>query len=189
MKLLSIFFLFLSLAASVWITIDVDPMRETCLQFRDEVIVSVLLNALTFLLGGCCTWFCGRFVLVAVSALATVSLSRISLFAYEVKTVCAADVASAPANDILTDVTVLDRVQFLSWAALIFFALGLLAAHLSPSLLECFDVGDYFYHEAQPRHYKKRQNDDCDEEESLFKRKPKEYPTRKTRSTWIRIPI
>ena len=187
MKLLSIFFLFLSLGASLWLTIDVDPMRETCVRFRDEVVVSFVLNTLTFLLGGCCSWLCGRFVLVAVSALATVSLSRVSLFAYDVKTICAAGIASAPANDILTDVTVLDRVQFLSWAALIFFALGLLVAHLSPSLIDCFDFGDYFYHESGPRHYKKRR--DCEEEEThLFKRKPSTISGHK-QSTWIRIPI
>ena len=183
MKLLSIFFLVLSLGASVWVAFDVDPMRETCSRFRDEVVASLLLNALTFTFGVCCTWLCGRFLLVAVSALATVSLSRVTLFAYDVKTICAADVASAPAGDILTDVTVLDRVQFVSWVALVFFALGLLVAHVSPDVLDCFDMSNYVHREnPRQRYYKKEYRRVCKDDEE-------EHAQPKRKTTWIRIPF
>ena len=181
MKLLSIFFLILSVGASIWVVIDVDPMRETCSRFRDEVVVSAALNALTFTLGACCTWICGRFLLVTVSALSTVSLSRVTLFAYDLKTICAADIASAPAGDILTDVTVFDRVQFTTWFALAFFALGLLTAHISSDILDWFDISHYIPHRRamRRRHYKKEYNPPCDEDEEDYK---------PNRSTWIRIP-
>lgn len=182
MKLLSIFFLILSVGASIWVVLDVDPRRETCTRFRDEVVISGALNALTFTFGACCTFLCGRFLLVAVSALATVSLSRVTLFAYDVKTICAADIASAQAGDILTDVAVLDRVQILSWVALVLFALGLLTAHISLDILNWFDISDYMPHRRAPRrrHYKKEYHPPCDDDEDDY---------RPNRSTWIRIPI
>ena len=183
MKLLSIFFLLLSLGASVWLVLDVDPMRETCTRFRDEVVVSLLLNALTFTFGVCCTWLCGRFLLVAVSALTTVSQSRVTLFAYDVKTICAAGVASAPAGDVLTDVAVLDRVQFISWFALVFFALGLLAAHVSPGVLDCFDVSNYVHRKTpRQRYYKKEYHRVCKDEDE-------EHTQPKRKTTWIHIPF
>jgi len=190
MKLLGIFFLFLSLGASLWVAYDVDPMRETCTRFRDEVVVSTLLNIATFTFGACCTFCGGRFLVVAVSALATVSLSRVTLFAYDVKTICANDTALAPVGDILTDTTVLDRVQFLTWAALVFFALGLLVVHLDSEVLDCFDISGYIPHRRAPRsrgeygHYNKRQRPPCeDDEEQEYRPKSK-----RTHSTWIRIP-
>lgn len=186
MKLLGIFFLVLSLASSLWVAYDVDPMRETCTRFRDEVVVSTGLNALTFLFGACCTFLCGRFLVVAVSALATVSLSRVTLFAYDVKTICAAENVSAPAGDILTDVTVLDRVQFMSWAALAFFALGLLTVHITADVMDCFDISDYLPHRNLQRHraprryhYKKEYRPPCDDDD-----RPSS-----NHSTWIRIPF
>lgn len=184
MKLLGIFFLVLSLGSSLWVAYDVDPMRETCTRFRDEVVVSTGLNALTFVFGACCTFLCGRFIVVAVSALATVALSRVTLFAYDVKTICAADNASAPAGDILTDVAVLDRVQFMSWAALAFFALGLLAMHITSDVMDCFDIADYMPHRAprapRRRHYKRDYRLPCDDDDDRH---------RPQRSTWIRIPF
>lgn len=183
MKLLSIFFLSLSLGASIWAVFDVDPMRETCTRFRDEVVLSAALNALTFTFGACCTWLCGRFLLVTLSALATVSLSRVTLFAYDLKIICAADIASAPVGDILTDVTVFDRVQFTTWFALVFFALGLLTAHISSDILDWFDISRYMPHRRAPqrRHYKKDYRPTCEEDEE-------DYQSPKSPTTWIRIP-
>ena len=169
----------------MWVAIDVGPMRETCSRFRDEVVVAFVLNALTFSFGVCCSWLCGRFLLVAVSALATVSLSRVTLFAYDVKTICAAGIASAPQGDILTDVTVLDRVQFVSWVALVFFAVGLLTAHLSSDILGWFNFPTSYAQGESPRrrHYNKEYRRPCrDEEENN-----NPAPRRKT-TTWLHIP-
>ena len=187
MKLLAIFFLVLSLGTNIWVALDADLMRDTCTRLRDEVTASLVFNLLTFVLAACCAWACGRFVLIAVSALATVSLSRVPLFVQDVKTICAADIAKAPVGDILKDVTVLDRAQFLSWAALIFFAVGLLAAHMSPSLFDCFDVDEYFHRRSSVRaQYKKQYERPCDDDVFYNSRHSREKD-RRSKSTWIRI--
>lgn len=179
MRLLGIFFLVLSVGASITLVIDVDPMRETCEGLRDEAVIGLILNILTFTSGACCMYICGSFLTVLLSALTAVSLSRLTLFVYSAREICASHVASAPVNDLLRDVTVYDRAVITSWLALVFFALGVLVVHIKSSFMDMFDLdsnrdGD---RERLRTHYKKTRPCDCDE------------PSTAQRTTWIRIPV
>lgn len=174
MNSISILLLVLSVGAHLWLLVDIDPMRETCTGLRDETVLTVALNAVTFLMGACCMWIpFGRFIIVALSALVTVFASRLTLYVYEVKHICDSEISSAPANDILTDLAVYDRAVLSSWAGLVLFALGVLLAHtkIKLSLFGCVEDSG----ERKRSHPRERYRDSCDER----------VPARQ--SSWIRI--
>lgn len=177
MNSISILLLILSVGAHLWLLIDIDPMRETCTGLRDETVLTTALNTVTFLMGACCMWIpCGRFIIVALSALVTVFASRLTLYVYEVKHICDSEVASAPAKDILTDLQVYDRAVLSSWAGLLLFALGVLLAHtkIKWSVLDCFE-------EPRKRAYPREPyRDSCGDEARIPVR-------RSSKSSWIRI--
>lgn len=140
----SILLLVLSIGAHLLLLVDVDPSRETCTGVRDETVLTALLNGLTFLTGACCMWIpYGNFIVVSLSALTTVFASRLTLYVHEIRSICAADITKAPADDILRDVDVYDRAAMLAWAGLALFALGVLLAHtkLKCNLQSLFDQG------------------------------------------------
>jgi len=175
MRLLGICFLVLSVGASITLLIDVDPMRETCTGLRDEAVIGLVLNIFTFLSGACCMYLFGTFLTVALSALTTVSLSRLTLFVHSAKEICAKHVAKAPVGDLLKDAAVYDRATVVSWIALVFFALGVLVMHIKSSCIDLFDGSDCDDDKSR-RHYKKTRTSDCDEPS------PKGV-------TWVRIPV
>lgn len=177
MNYVSILLLILSVGAHVWLLVSIDPMRETCTGLRDETVLTTVVNALTFFTGACCMWIpCGSFIVVTLSALVTVFASRLTLYVYEVKHICAAEITSAPAGDILTDLSVYDSAVLFSWVALVFFALGVLLAHtkINWSSLNCFD---YPKDERRPRRSREPYADSCDGETRV--------PV--GRSSWVRV--
>lgn len=161
MRLLGICFLVLSIGASITLLIDVDPMRETCTGLRDEAVIGLLLNILTFLSGACCMHLFGTFLTVTLSALTTVSISRLTLFVHSAREICAKHVATAPVGDLLKDAAVHDRATVVSWVTLVFFALGVLVMHVKSSCMDFFDNSDCD-EDKNRRHYKKTRTSDCD---------------------------
>lgn len=177
MNYVSILLLILSVGVHLWLLVDIDPMRKTCTGLRDETVLTAVVNALTFLMGACCMWIpCGSFIVVALSALVTVFASRLTLYVYEVKHICATEIASAPAGDILTDLAAYDRAVLSSWAALVLFALGVLLAHtkINCGSLNCFDSPR---DEKYPRRSLKPYRDSCGDQTRV--------PI--ARSSWIRV--
>lgn len=178
---LSILLLVLSVGAHLLLLIDVDLTRETCTGIRDESAFTAVLNGLTFITGACCMWIpCGGFLTVTLSALTTVFASRLTLYIYEVRKICADEISKAPAEDILTDIDVYDRAVLLAWAGLALFALGLLLAHtkLKCDLMNCnFGVG--------------RREDPCPDRVPVTEAYKDDCgdtgDDKETQSTWIRI--
>lgn len=131
----------LSLVAQVWLFVELDPGRDTCEELVYESGAALGANALVFLLGclrsfpsGYTGWLegCGTLVLAAISAVAVILASRVTLFVHEANVLCAADVTAnttLPKTDLLRDTETREMLGGLSWAALVFFGAAVLLQH------------------------------------------------------------
>ena len=136
MGFLSIFLFVLSVAAHVWLLVEVDVSRTTCTDLLYETIAALSVNASILALGvlrGFCGFRClggaATLVLATLSAGVVVMSSRVTLFAYKADAICAADKSVVAADDILRDADRREFAGMLAWAALVLFAGAVLLQH------------------------------------------------------------
>ena len=132
----SVFLYILSVAAHMWLLVEIDPSRTTCTGLLYETIAALSVNVSILTLGvlrGFCGFRClgssATLVLTTLSAGVVVLSSRVALFAYEAHTICAADAESVADDDLLRDASRRDFAGMLAWAALVLFAGAVLLQH------------------------------------------------------------
>jgi len=151
---LPLFLYVLSACAHAWLLVEINPSRSTCTAIVYETISVLVLN--TLLLGGGAFHGCAArrnvvaeclkpFMATGLAALAAAVLvlgSRLTLFAYEAKHICAADVANVTSDDFLVDTDRMDRAGTAAWFGVVLLGAALLLQHVG---VECGDEDDEDY--------------------------------------------
>lgn len=154
----------LSVTAHAWLLVEVDPSRSTCAAIANESIAVLVLNVLLLLLGGCrgclsrrdsffgCPNFFGLLGLAALAAGVVAVGSRLTLFTYEAHRICADDVASVAADDMLRDATRRERAGMAAWFGVLLLGVALLLQHCSVGCEDEEDCEGQDRKERRPRH-------------------------------------